>query len=341
MRIEVFGDPVGTTEGRGDKVDGLLEPVVRFGTTEAEESTTGFTETFAAEAGDAELVVGTFEEIESQSVAGDAELIADWCDVGEDVERGCGIDGFEAVELIESIGEEDDFFSEELHGLVAFGGIAFEGGETGELDDGGRAGESRIDHLADGIDDPGRGDGEAESPAAHAVGFAEGVGGDALIHHAGEFEEGAMPSLPDHMAVRFVTEDGDVLATDEISEVTEVFFRGDAAGGIVRRVEKDRLDAGILAEDGFDFRDVGAEVVALFERAEDDATVAALDIGDVGGEIGAEDEDTIAGIDEGLAEELLEDLGTWADDDVFPFGGDIEFAFDEGGGSITERGESG
>jgi len=341
VRLKVPGDPVGAAESSGDEIDGLLEPVVRLGTTEAEESTAGFAEAFPTEAGYAEFVVGTFEEIEGETVAGDAESVADGGNIGEDVESGRGVDGFEAIELVESAGEEDDFLAEELHGLVTFGGIAFEGGETGELDDGWGAGESRIDHLADGVDDRGGGDGESEAPAAHAVGFAEGVGGDALIHHAWEFEEGAMPSFPDHVAVGFVAEDGDVLAADEVGEIAEVIFGGDASGGIVRGVEEDSLDAGVLAEDGFDFRDVGAEVVALLKRAEDDATVTALNIGDVGGEIGAEDEDAIAGVNEGFAEELFEDFGPGADDDVFAFGGDIEFAFDEGGCSVTESGESG
>lgn len=341
MSLKIFGDAVGATECGGDEIDGLLEAIIWFGTTEAEESTTGFTEAFTTEAGNAELVIGTFEEVEGETVAGDAELVADGGNIGEDVEGGRGVDGLEAVELVESIGEEDDFLAEELHGFVAFDGIAFEGGETGELDDGWGAGEGRIDHLADGVDDRGGGDSEAEPPTAHAVGFAEGVGGDALVHHAGEFEEGAMASLPDHVAVGFVAEDGDVLAADEVGEIAEVFFRGDATCGVVRAVEEDGLDAGVLAEDGFDFRDVGAEVVALFEGAEDDPAVAALDIGDVGGEIGAEDEDAIAGIDEGFAEELFEDFGTGTDDDVFAFGGDIEFAFDEGGCAVTESGKSG
>ncbi len=44
-------------------------------------------EAFAAEAGDAELVVGAFQQVHRQAVARDAELVADGRDVREDVER--------------------------------------------------------------------------------------------------------------------------------------------------------------------------------------------------------------------------------------------------------------
>ena len=41
MRFEIRGDAVGAGQGDGDEVHGLLQAVVGFGTTEAEEVGTG------------------------------------------------------------------------------------------------------------------------------------------------------------------------------------------------------------------------------------------------------------------------------------------------------------
>ena len=52
MRFEVRGDAVGAGQCDGDEVHRLLQAVVGFGATEAEEAAAGFAEAFAAEAGD-------------------------------------------------------------------------------------------------------------------------------------------------------------------------------------------------------------------------------------------------------------------------------------------------
>ena len=72
MRFEVRGDAVGAGQRDGDEIDRLLQAVVGFGATEAEEAGTGFAEAFAAEAGDAEVVVGSFEQVQREAVALDA-----------------------------------------------------------------------------------------------------------------------------------------------------------------------------------------------------------------------------------------------------------------------------
>src|SRR4051794_23941323 len=54
---------IGAGEGFGEEGDGLLDPLVGLGTTEAEEARAGVAEAFAAEAGDAEFVVGPLEQV--------------------------------------------------------------------------------------------------------------------------------------------------------------------------------------------------------------------------------------------------------------------------------------
>lgn len=70
-----------------------------------------------------------------------------------------------------------------------------------------------------------------------------------------------MAAFPDHVAVRLVAEDGDVLAADQVGDVLQILLGGNAAGRVVRRVEEDRLGRGVIAQEPFDLGDLGAEGV--------------------------------------------------------------------------------
>ena len=56
--LEVAADAVGPLQRRGEEGDGLVDALVGLGATEAEEAAAGLAEAFAAQAGDAERVVG-------------------------------------------------------------------------------------------------------------------------------------------------------------------------------------------------------------------------------------------------------------------------------------------
>ena len=58
MRFEVRGDAVDARQRNGDEVHRLLQAVVGFGATEAEEAGTGFVEPFAADVGDGFVLSG-------------------------------------------------------------------------------------------------------------------------------------------------------------------------------------------------------------------------------------------------------------------------------------------
>ncbi len=46
-----------------------------------------------------------------------------------------------------------------------------------------------------------------------------------------------MPAFPDHVAVGFVAEDGNVFAANQIGDVLQVLLCGDSARWVVRRVQ--------------------------------------------------------------------------------------------------------
>src|SRR4051812_45143295 len=84
--IEISLHPVGPGDRLGEESDGLVDPLVGLGATEAEEAAARLAEALAAEAGDAEVVVGPFEQVERQAVRADPQPVADRADVREDVE---------------------------------------------------------------------------------------------------------------------------------------------------------------------------------------------------------------------------------------------------------------
>ena len=68
MFFEVGGNAFFPREGGRQEIERLLQTVVRLGTTKPQESTARFAEALAAQAGDAEFVVGPLEQIHGQAV---------------------------------------------------------------------------------------------------------------------------------------------------------------------------------------------------------------------------------------------------------------------------------
>ena len=69
--------------------------VVGFRATEAKEAVAGFAESFAAEASNAEVVVGSLQQVQRKAVARVVQSVADRGDVWEDVERRGRVERFE------------------------------------------------------------------------------------------------------------------------------------------------------------------------------------------------------------------------------------------------------
>ena len=86
---------------------------------------------------------------------------------------------------------------------------------------------------------------------------------------------------------------------------------------------------------------VGPEAVRLPQRRQHGARAAALDVRQVRRKIRAEDEHAVAGIQERLAEELLEHLGAGAGDDVARLGRDVELLAHELRGRRAKLGDAG
>ena len=102
MQPQEPGHPIGPVKGIGEEGDGLVDAVVGLGAAEADEAGSRGAEAFAAQAGDAELVVGGFEQIQSQTVRGQAQAVAEAADVGKDVEGAGGGRDVNAVYLREA-----------------------------------------------------------------------------------------------------------------------------------------------------------------------------------------------------------------------------------------------
>ena len=88
MSLQPCIDAICARQSDRDKGQSLLQTIIWLGTTESQEATTGFTEALAAQTRDTELVVGRFQEIQSESVAGDSQAITDRLHAWEDIKRG-------------------------------------------------------------------------------------------------------------------------------------------------------------------------------------------------------------------------------------------------------------
>ena len=144
-----------------------------------------------------------------------------------------------------------------------------------------------------------------------------------------------MRAVPDHVAVGFVAEHRDLPAADQLGERLQIVPCGHTAGRVVGRIEKDRSRRGIFGEKALDVLHCGAEPVGLLQRRKHGPGRAPLDIGHIGGEVGAEDEHAVTGVEKGFAEELLENLRAGSGDDILFACGNVELAAHElcGGGA--------
>ena len=121
----------------------------------------------------------------------------------------------------------------------------------------------------------------------------------------------------------------------------QVVLRRHAAGGVVRRVEERSRAATGRPRGSARCRPRRAESHSLAARRQHGACAAALDVRQIRREVGAEDQHAVAGIQEGLAEELLEHLRAGAGDDVARLGGNVELFADELRGRSSELGDAG
>ena len=138
-----------------------------------------------------------------------------------------------------------------------------------------------------------------------------------------------MAAAPDHVAVRLVAEHGDVAPAHDVGDALQVVLRRDAARRVVRRVQEDGARRRVVVQEPLDVGDGRAKVVRLAQRRQHGARAAALDVRQVRRKVRAEDEHAVAGIQESLAEELLEHLGAGAGHDVARVGRDVELRADE------------
>src|SRR5262249_18513037 len=73
-----------------EELHGADEPFVWFGTTEAQKPLSGNAETLATQAGHAEFVVGSFEQVHGQAVGSKPCSLADFRDIRKCVEGSRG-----------------------------------------------------------------------------------------------------------------------------------------------------------------------------------------------------------------------------------------------------------
>src|SRR5579875_2720764 len=125
IRLEVAEDALGPIQRDLEERDGLVDPLIGLGATEAEEAAAGVAEALAAEAGDAEVLVGALEQIEGQTVRGDPQAITEDADIREHVERPGRSGHAEALNALQGVAESDDLAPEALHVLVAGLGVPF------------------------------------------------------------------------------------------------------------------------------------------------------------------------------------------------------------------------
>ena len=184
------------------------------------------------------------------------------------------------------------------------------------------------------------GNGEPESPAAHAVRLAERVRGDALLQHAGLSQQRMMPPLPDHVTVRLVAEDGDVLPPQQIGNVAQVLLGRHAAGRVVRRVEKDRLRRRGIVQKRSICSTSRPELVLERQRSQHDLRPAPFDVRHIRREVRAEHQHRVSRIEKRLAEELLEHLRPRPGDDVLRLGRDAELPLHEVGCRLAKLRQS-
>ena len=148
-----------------------------------------------------------------------------------------------------------------------------------------------------------------------------------------------VPSLPDHVAIGLVGEDRDLLASHQVGNRHQILLGRHAPGGILGGVEKNGLGLRIVSQEPFNRGHFGPETVGLLQRGQHRASTAAFDIGNVGRKERAEDQHTVTGVQESLAEELFEDLRSRSGHDVSGNRGNVELVGDELRGRLSEFGD--
>ena len=200
--------------------------------------------------------------------------------------------------------------------------------------------EGSVDHLADQLRVGWGGDGITATPAAHAIRFAEGERRYAVLHHPRFGEDAMVPTLPNHMAIRLIAEDGDARPSHQIGDAGEIGPGGDAAGRIVGRVQENRLGPGLRLDEGLDIFQAGSEAVLLPQGVIHSPRSPPRDIRVVGGKSGLKHHDGIAWLEEQLAEELLDRLRTRHDDHIVGCRGDGELRLHGARDRFPECGQS-
>ena len=94
MRAQIALDSIRSSNNVGEELDGLPKAVIRLGAAKAQESLAGRAETFPSQAGDAEMIVGAFQQEHGQAMGGDSQVTADLRNVRKDVKRAGGHQDF-------------------------------------------------------------------------------------------------------------------------------------------------------------------------------------------------------------------------------------------------------
>ena len=138
MLLKVAPNSIDPAQCIGEERDGLVDPFVGLGATEPEEAAAGLAEALAPQAGDAEVVVGPFQQVQGQAVRGDPQAIAR--SVGRRERRKTCRPGRATGRpstLFSPCAEPLDLAAEPVHVIVARGGVVLEGRLGGPLGQGG------------------------------------------------------------------------------------------------------------------------------------------------------------------------------------------------------------
>src|SRR5690606_30010090 len=118
LLLEPRCEAVGARQRDRNELERLTQPLVRLRAREAQEPAAGVTETLAAEARDAEIVVRSLEHEQCEAVARHSEAVADGGDVREYVERCGWIEHVKAVDLVQSFRQQHDLVAELAHRAI-------------------------------------------------------------------------------------------------------------------------------------------------------------------------------------------------------------------------------
>ncbi len=166
------------------------------------------------------------------------------------------------------------------------------------LERGGRADGEEVVDFADALGDGLFGDGPADPPAGDGVGLGDGVDGDGAVGHAGQCgERDVLGAVVEDVLVYLVGDGVCIPFLAEVGNLLELGAGEDFAGGVVGGVDDDGFGFGVEGG-GKLFGPVGP-----FRRVEGDVAGGGAGEDAVGAVVfveGLEDDDLVAGVDEGL-----------------------------------------